>query len=181
MSFVFDLRKAAQEASVLLKKATDNTMPYMKLIKLLYLADRESLRRYGFPISGDKPVAMPHGAALSAICDFASGKAKDDVWSGFIATERYDAKLVADAGVELLSPADIEILEDVFEQFGDCDQWELSCLTHDLHEYKKNDPGKSSRPIPLADIVEGIERTSDLAEFEQNQAEDRYFASLFGR
>ncbi len=42
-------------------------MSYMKLIKLLYLADREALARWGRPITTDTYVAMKHGPVLSYI------------------------------------------------------------------------------------------------------------------
>ncbi len=35
-------------------------MKYLKLMKLLYLADRESMKRHGHPISGDRYVSMEH-------------------------------------------------------------------------------------------------------------------------
>ena len=40
-------------------------MPYMSLIKLLYLADRRALFNHGRPISYDFFVSMPHGPVLS--------------------------------------------------------------------------------------------------------------------
>lgn len=37
----------------------------LKLIKLMYLSDRESMRRHGYPISFDNFVSMEHGPVLS--------------------------------------------------------------------------------------------------------------------
>ena len=39
-------------------------MPYLKLIKLLYLADRQALLELGRPISCDLFVSMPHGPSV---------------------------------------------------------------------------------------------------------------------
>ena len=36
-------------------------MPHLKLMKLMYLADREAVRTCGFPITGDRFVSMPQG------------------------------------------------------------------------------------------------------------------------
>ena len=44
--------KAAQAAALFLLKA-GGPMPHLKLMKLLYIADRESYRRRGSPITGD--------------------------------------------------------------------------------------------------------------------------------
>jgi len=42
-------------------------MAYIKLIKLLYLADREALLRWGRPITTDCHVSMPKGPVVSQI------------------------------------------------------------------------------------------------------------------
>jgi hypothetical protein len=48
----FDERKAT-EATALLLSLRGGQMHYMKLIKLLYLADRRALLRWGIPITTD--------------------------------------------------------------------------------------------------------------------------------
>ena len=49
------------------------SLPLIKLVKLLYLAERLSLQRYGEPITGDKLVSMPHGPVLSMTYDHING------------------------------------------------------------------------------------------------------------
>ena len=44
-------------------------MNYTKFIKLLYLADRAALIRWGRPISTDRYVSMKHGPVLSNVFD----------------------------------------------------------------------------------------------------------------
>lgn len=39
-------------------------MSYLRMLKLLYLADRESLKETGHTITGDRVVAMEHGPVL---------------------------------------------------------------------------------------------------------------------
>jgi uncharacterized phage-associated protein len=46
-------------------KKEGDVIPVLKLTKLLYLADREALARYGEPITYDLPVSMEHGPVLS--------------------------------------------------------------------------------------------------------------------
>ncbi len=53
----FNERKATQAAAYLLQMR-GGTMSYMKLIKLLYLADRAALVRFGRPITTDRYVSM---------------------------------------------------------------------------------------------------------------------------
>lgn len=50
---MFNQRKVAQMAAFLLDHGKGR-MSYLKLMKLLYLADRESMRRHGEAISGDR-------------------------------------------------------------------------------------------------------------------------------
>jgi len=44
------------------------------LIKLLYILDRESLRRWGNPLTGDQAVSMEHGPVLSGVCELTKGE-----------------------------------------------------------------------------------------------------------
>ena len=60
----FNEQKVAQMAAFLLARGKGK-MKYLKLLKLLYLADRESMKRNGHPISGDSYVSMDHGPVLS--------------------------------------------------------------------------------------------------------------------
>src|SRR4051812_2645038 len=61
----FDVGKAEQAAAVLFDALAVRSMSRMKLLKLLYIADRESARETGQTITGDTPVAMEWGPVLS--------------------------------------------------------------------------------------------------------------------
>ncbi len=52
MSWVFSTEKATQVAVVLLK-LSGGRMDYRKLMALLYIADRESIKETSTPITGD--------------------------------------------------------------------------------------------------------------------------------
>ncbi len=77
MRYLFEEKKAAQAAAYLLKLHGE-PMKYFVLIKLLYLADRQSLIETGLPITGDKMVSMPHGPVLSQILDLIQAGKQDD-------------------------------------------------------------------------------------------------------
>ncbi len=62
----FDEEKAT-EAAALILSLRGGQMHYMKLIKLLYLLDREALSRWGIPVTTDTYVSMDHGPVVSAI------------------------------------------------------------------------------------------------------------------
>lgn len=50
-----------------------NRLSILKLMKLLYLADRESLARFGSPLSYDRFASLPHGPVLSQTLDYING------------------------------------------------------------------------------------------------------------
>ena len=60
--------KLIQTVSYLLKKY-DYSLNYTKLIKELYLADRESIRRSGWSITGDSYRNLPYGPVLVNLYD----------------------------------------------------------------------------------------------------------------
>lgn len=184
MSFQFSEKKATQAAATLLELTEGSSMSYLKLIKLLYIADRESLRESGAPITGDWCVAMKHGPVLSYIYDLIRGEAPEDgdeeYWCNHLETSNHDIKLRMEPGKSELSEYEIQKLEEVFEEYRDVDQWRLRDITHEFPEWKKNNPGTSSRKIPLADILIAVGRAEDIEEIEQEQVEDAYFQKLFG-
>lgn len=61
---LFDERKAAQMAAYFLMRAA-GSLQVLKLMKLMYLAERLSFQQYGEGIVGDRLVSMPHGPVMS--------------------------------------------------------------------------------------------------------------------
>ena len=61
---MFTTRKVAQMAAYF-AECSGGTINILKLIKLMYLADRESMHRHGTPISFDRFVSMDHGPVPS--------------------------------------------------------------------------------------------------------------------
>ncbi len=182
MSYVFSALKAAQSAAIILKHKPSCEMSYMKLLKLLYIADRESIKETGTPITGDYVVAMKYGPVLSGIYDFMMKRSTDgfDVWGQFIDTIGMDLKLVDDPGTSLLCKYEIDKLNEVYERYKSFDQFALAALTHSFPEWVQNNPGTSSRDIPLQHIIDAVGRSDSMDDILQAQADDFYFAKLFG-
>ncbi len=182
MRFPFRLKKAIQAAGVLLRREPSRRMNCMRLLKLLYVAERESLREAGRPIIGDAVVAQKRGPVLSRTYDLIKG---EDIlapeWSAVIRRDRYEVELVGDPGVAELSRFEIAVLNRVAETYADKDEWDMVEITHGFPEWKKNDPGDSSKPIPLEDILEAVGRSADLVSIEQDATDDAAFDRVFGR
>ncbi len=69
---MFSARTVAQMAAVFADKQ-GGMINILKLVKLLYLADRESLQKHGNPISFDRLVSMDHGPVLSRTLNLICG------------------------------------------------------------------------------------------------------------
>lgn len=152
MEFVFNEAKAAQAAAMLLERH-ERTMPYIKLIKLLYLADRQSLIETGSPITGDRFVSMKHGPVLSRVLDLIGHPPPPEhsIWHACIRRERHDAVLIDSVGSDQLSEYEISVLEEVFQAHGAEKPWTVVDHTHALPEW--TDPGGTSTPIAPEDIL----------------------------
>ena len=86
---MFCEEKVAQMAAYLLQRR-DGRMSYLKLMKLLYLSDRESMDRFGEPISDDRMVSMPLGPVLSQTLNVLTGSAiQANAWSEWIKGESH--------------------------------------------------------------------------------------------
>jgi uncharacterized phage-associated protein len=128
-------------------------MPYIKLMKLMYFADREMLLRWGLPMTYDRWCAMKCGPVLSATYNLMK-KDDGDTWHKYIAVQGYDIALKEDPGSDELSPAETEIIEEIFERQGKKDKWTLVETSHCLPEWE--DPiVNTSHPITYRSVLEG--------------------------
>lgn len=177
MQFVFNERKAGQAAAWLLRRH-DGVMPYLSLIKLLYLADRRALIETGYPITGDRPVSMPHGPVLSRVYDLVKG-ANSTAWHEFVTPpDGWDVRVAGCEEIGKLSEYETDILDEVDEKFGSLHRWELRNLTHALPEWQ--DPRGSSVEIDPAVVLraEGVSE-EDIKEFTAQAEAIRAFEAIF--
>lgn len=176
----FNERKAAQVAAFFCEKQGRN-IAVLKLIKLIYLADRASMAQTGFPITNDCLVSMPHGPVNSMTLNLVDGNVASEVWSDLLRDRsnymiglRRDR---SDEDIEELSELDLEILESVWKEFGHMDRWQIRDWTHNnCPEWE--DPNGSCAPIPHSRVLKylGVENPEDLA---ADIAEDQHVDSVF--
>jgi uncharacterized phage-associated protein len=143
----FNEVKATQAAARLLKNR-GGRMSYMKLIKLLYLADREALGHWGRPITTDKYVFMDRGPVLSHVLDrINEGSAPNDpsFWAEHIKhSGDYCVSLDKNPGDGKLSEAEDKVLDEIFEKFGKMTTWELVDYVHALPEWRNRNGSSTS-------------------------------------
>ena len=180
--FPLKVEKAIQAIGVLFRNDRVRRMNYMRVLKLLYIADREALGETGRPITGGPAVAMERGPVLEEVYDLIRGlHAEMPTWDEHFQKDRYDLVLRKDTDVGRLSRYEIRKLQAVAQKYAECDEWELSRLTHAFAEWKKNDPGTSSRPIPLADMLEAAGQGESAGEIVEEACEKVRIERLFGR
>lgn len=166
VQYQFDEEKAT-EATALLLHLSGGSEYYLKIMKLLYRADRESISQRGSPIAGDHYVAMDWGPVLSTVYDLIKGRAFFESlhWEQMIETRDYRIALKAPDGFRprLLSRWEVETLTRIWKQFKDADRFEHAMQTHaDFPEW--TDPKGSSHTIYLEEILEKLNKKPEEAE-----------------
>lgn len=188
---LFDERKAAQAAAFLLYKA-GGQLPLLKLMKLMYLAERESLRLYGDTITGDSFVSMNQGPVLSMTYEYINGgiQSAQDGWASWISDRAdhnvalRDPSMIRSPGQDLLvlSDTDMECLAAVWKQFGHLDKWALVRYTHSSACPEWEDPHGSSRPIPMGRLLKALGYGPAQTEaIIKQQHEQRYIQQSFSQ
>ncbi|MEO7146115.1 MAG: Panacea domain-containing protein [Bryobacteraceae bacterium] len=162
MTLRFNEAKATQAAAHLLR-LRGRRMKYLKLIKLLYIADREALARWGKPITTDRYVAMKEGPVVSNIYNLIGSEPppyNQSIWHAHIVTvSDWDVELVSDPASDELSLAEEKLLNEVFEIHGHKNRWVLVTETHKFSEWK--DPGTSSTHITYREILKAVNKSHE--------------------
>jgi len=181
MYFQFGTRKIVEAAATVLRSDPCRRMSYLRLLKLLYIADRESLRETGRPIVGTRAVAMDYGPVYSEVLDLVRGRHGDvPTWSEFIRRDGYEVELEKDPGVLSLSRYEIEMLTRVVGENRETDDWQLVRKTHGFEEWKRNWQEGTSTTIPLEHIVEAVGRVQDQAEILRDAEQTSAVRRLLG-
>ena len=140
-------------------------MNLLKLMKELYLIDRQSIELRETSISGDTYFSMDHGPILSYTLNLLSA-VRDDV--GFLSDYiditkgnlyKADVKIKKETTISLLSKRDLMIIEDIHAKFLNHTPKEIEDYTHELPEWKN--PSGSSVKIRYSDIMKALGRTDE--------------------
>ena len=182
MALTYREDKATQAAAKLLT-LEGGRMSHMKLIKLLYFADREALLQWGRPITFDWYYSLPNGPILS----FTLNRINEDpdpsessYWHEYVSERQdHEVHLLRDAPDDQLSEADQQILDQIYAELGHLDQWQLRDKSHELPEWQ--DPQGSRLPIEIEDILRAGGLTDEDAQeicevLEAESAALRFFA-----
>ena len=138
MSLRFDEEKATQTAAFFLA-LRGGQMHYIKLIKLLYLTDREALMRWGVPVTTDRHASMDNGPVVSRILNLITEDKPKPIWAKYISAPlgEYEVCLLAPAPTDRLSRAEENLMREIFAQYGHLNRWHLiDTVMHKLPEWR---------------------------------------------
>lgn len=166
IQLVFNKKKAIEVILYLIPRI--KTADVYGICKLLYLADKTSLEKYGRFIFGESYWALQEGATPSSVYDFlkeiANEPSKELKISGNAVIALRKPKM------DWLSKSDIECLNKIIDIYGDVPNWKRRQDAHD-DAWKKNwelRGDKNSSPIPIEDIAEILECPDDIIEYLYN-------------
>lgn len=157
---MFSPARTAQVCAEFTRRA-GGTINILKLVKLVYLCDRMSMQQYASPITYDTYVSMDHGPVPSNALNLINGRLNDLAWNKWM-EERGESHMVAvkmqgfvDKDLDELSAADLKIVDKIWGEFGDIEEWKLSRYTHQ-HCTEWKHPGGSSTPIEEWEIFRAL-------------------------
>lgn len=145
MLLEFDYKKATQAINFLTQQE-GGQIDKLKLIKLVYFADRYHLRRYGRPMVNDAYMAMLLGPVGSSVKDIAEFSAfLDDTERKYASQylKRGDAAhknkvvSIADVDEDVFSQSELEALQFAYNEFGAKSASALVDITHIYPEWDK--------------------------------------------
>lgn len=150
-------RQAAQMAVAFIRNA-NGAIGRLRLVKLMYLAEREAMRRFLLPIVEDDVCAMQRGMGLSETWrlarDGSSAESTGEWRSHIVKTHRGLGvrKGVSVWSLDGLSDEDISVIEQVWNDYGTMSQDEL---VHEVHHklpewnYHWNEKGRRSSSVSV--------------------------------
>lgn len=151
----FQSEKAAQVSAAFLKLA-GGRMDKLKLIKFLYLFERESVRKRGRPAFYDEYYSLKDGPICSSALNGINGNL-GKVWNNYLQKNgRQDVYKTETENDDRISKSDYEIIKELWVQFGAMTASQIRNWTHDnCPEYTEVMSGR--KPITMRQIAEALD------------------------
>lgn len=181
----FNERKTTAAAAHLVSLAGGD-MEFIRLLKLLYMADREAWTRYGRPISGDSYVSMDQGPVLSSTYDLIKETAQAQhagIWSQTIQpASANNVKLSGPVDTDALSDAEIDILNETHDRFLNVPTWGSNGLIERLHQMlaEWKNPKGTSLQIRAEDILRAVGKADRIPAVRKDLKDFEAFRRLVG-
>ena len=112
----FDIKCTVSAAAYFVSLA-GGVLDMYKMVKFMYILDRESLKRWGYFVTNDTYYGMKHGNVPSMIYGLIKGTEKDDLWNGYFEYKepKNEVRLVKDDPYfDYMSDAEMELVEEIY-------------------------------------------------------------------
>lgn len=153
----FRSRKAAQICTYYAGQS-GGTIEKLKLIKLVYLAERQHLYSYHHPMLFDEFYSLPHGPVCSSTLNGISGVIHEGLWDEYIARNGNIVVAVKSLGrndLDEVSDAEMEVVDQIWHEFSDMSASQIRNFTHEnCPEYTETN--RARVPISYLDIFEAL-------------------------
>lgn len=152
MNFVLQDKKATQAVARLIERSC-GPIHYLRLVKLIYLADRESILKRGIAIVGGKYYSMRMGPVISEVMHLVHTRNAPG-WKSTISC-RYgnEIRLERIPATDALSKSEMDILDATVKKHQDKTTEELVEWCHlNCPEYEKV-VGQDRKPISVESIL----------------------------
>jgi len=163
--FPFNEAKAAQCAAAFLKLSRTGRIDHVKLVRLMYLVDRQALLDWGYPVTTDQFVFTTSGPILTRVNTLITeGSLTPPTWSEYISQLKgsppdLEVELrLPDAPTGELSMAEEQLIAQVFSAHSSKTKWQLIEFTKGLPEWV--DPQGSAIPCSYSDLLKANGKTA---------------------
>ena len=166
----FELEKAVQALNYIIRHLGLIHMNKLDVLKLIFLADRYHLRKYGRMITNDEYWAMTYGPVASSVKDvvelgdFLSPQEKKYAGRYLDKYNKHQLKSISDVDYNVLSESDIEALDAAIEQ--NRTHRDLVRFTHAFPEWKKHSSSINALNSRVKmDVLDFFSQTDDEIEY----------------
>ncbi len=159
----YDAKKAAQTIAYFAMRE-GGSINVLKAIKLVYLADSESILRRGHPIQEEPRFSLPHGPVNSTTLDHLNGAYRENqpIWQSLLDARAGNNVGLANEALSVddldsLSDRELTILDSVWNRVGHMDRFELADWTHQPENVPEwEDPDGSRKSISLERMMAAV-------------------------
>ncbi len=157
-----DLPNAMQAVAALFRIHGTAQISAVRLLKLLYIADRESIKETGHSITGDQAIATKHGPQLRELHQLIMGEhAPPPIWACCFRRLHADLEWISEPESPSLSSYESAKLKALTTRYAACSDEELQEITRDFDEWKKSESAGSCACIPLDEILRAVGRSAE--------------------
>jgi len=152
VNFPVNEKKATDAVARLIQKSGAD-VDYLRISKLIYLADRKSLVKRGVPIVGGRYYSMKKGPTIGEVMDFVNRR-NAPRWKEFISARKgHKLNLIGHSNFDSLSAPELEILDEVVtEHFSQSTDDLVDWCHKNCPEYEEVFWGR--RPINVEKILD---------------------------